>query len=119
MRVSTPQQTAGVVHGDFQSVNTPSQVLSYTEELELEPDLAHSGHERQRGSWNKLPITEYCETKYTIHGTSKGNQKLYQLSQLSQSGSSVAFFTREYAKRNERVIGDDGKFCIWSPLIEH
>lgn len=53
----TPQQRAGGAH-EFRFENKPSPVLSYTEELELGPDLVHYEHERRQENWNKSPDIE-------------------------------------------------------------
>lgn len=43
----------------FQFENKLLPILSYIEELEFGPDLAHSGHERRLGNWSKSPVKEY------------------------------------------------------------
>lgn len=77
-----PQKREGEAH-EFQSENKLSLILSYTEELEFDPDPAHSGHERQRGNWNKSPGEEKRKKGKRI--TQKNNITLFSKLAMTQT----------------------------------
>lgn len=87
-REQRPQKRAGEAH-EFQSANKLLLILSYTEELELDPDPAHSGHELQRGNWNKSPGEEKRTKRCRI--TQKNN---ITFSKFAEANTDAIGYTR-------------------------